>query len=289
MSPLLSLVASLVSVPDTSTTGLCADATQCCDTAHASGVIVGTGKSSSSTSNRRSRKEARPSSGSAWSTAILSNSDARDDLVSLKNVGRGVALELCTAADHEFFLSQREYPSRCTSSVVLAVLWEQLSRASEDESFRCIAEEVRRDPTPSITFSIELVRNNDAQRFGLGCRDIAGSDVVGEVLMVTGISRGSCIEQWNDECARQRSPWKRLLLCCVLLSVNGVSGDCSQMRKELAASTHVVIVACNPPSLQECLLMLESFRQLGPVPRDAIFWSPQAVGSKPTQADHVFV
>mmetsp|Transcript_115700 Transcript_115700/g.367915 ORF Transcript_115700/g.367915 Transcript_115700/m.367915 type:complete len:251 (+) Transcript_115700:118-870(+) len=226
--------------------------------------------------------------GCADCSTVPANATTSAALPSLKSFGHNVALELCTAVDDEFRLSQHEKSANCASSVSLATLWEQLTRACDDPAFLSVASGVRSEfsGVSSLSFSAELLRTSGCQRFGFGCRDVPADD--GDVLMVTGISRGGCVEAWNDECARQRTPWKRLLLCSVVLSVNGVAGECVRMRNELFASTHAVLIACNPPSVHEALLMLRAFHTAAPVSPCSAFWAADAARGTP-QTDHVFV
>lgn len=198
------------------------------------------------------------------------------DQSNAQTLARAAGLELCKALDTEIVLSQQSKRALCESSVMLQLIWNQFLKSCEDPAFVKLALEVGeplKTPREAICFSVQLARvphKTIPNRFGFGLWDV--SSAAGDVLVVIGILRGSPVEVWNDQCCRQRLPWKRLLLYSVVVSVNGIAGDCGEMRRELACGTNVVLCACNPPSLTNALTLARAFQTASPVPAFGVFW-----------------
>mmetsp|Transcript_1918 Transcript_1918/g.4316 ORF Transcript_1918/g.4316 Transcript_1918/m.4316 type:complete len:321 (-) Transcript_1918:62-1024(-) len=191
---------------------------------------------------------------------------------SLKSAALGAARELCAEVDHELKISQQEVCRHCSGSAPLSMLWARFTHACEDQAFREAALEASPEPgAPSISFMADISRHMVRHRFGLGCADAPLENGAG-VLLVTGVERGSCVEAWNNKCAKCMTPWKRVHLCTAIISVNGHTG-CAAMREELARCTHAEIVACSPPTLHDALFALRSIRAAVPLPPSKLFWT----------------
>lgn len=192
---------------------------------------------------------------------------------SLKGMAGRIASELCREVDHELQLSQREAFAPCAGSTSLAMLWERLAHACDNAAFRATAHDVSSSSTDeSLEFVAELHRRSRQQRFGMACAEAPDQ---GGVLLVTGIERGGSVEQWNDECAQSQMPWRRVHRGAAIFSVNGVQGVCAKMREELSRSTDAVLVACNPRTLNEAVVVLRTVQAAAPMPAESgpPFWA----------------
>lgn len=184
---------------------------------------------------------------------------------SLKSMADDCAAELCREVDRELQASQLEDPAPCAGSAALAVLWSRFFHATDNARFRAVASRVSPSPgQEALHFVVDLRKRSQQQRFGLELTELEGA------LLVTGVERQGCVESWNDHCSRLQLPWKRLHLCAALLQVNGLS-TVGRMKKELATSSRVALVACNPPSLHDAVTMLRMVRAAAP-PHGRPFW-----------------
>lgn len=186
-----------------------------------------------------------------------------------QSMASNVAAELCTRVEQELATSQVQNYEVCAGSTSLAMLWGQFFQASDNAAFRNVALQVSPEPkSESLHFVVDLKRRSPMQRFGVECTDIVSDP---GVLVITGVERGGCVENWNDHCSQLSMPWKRLHLCAAITAVNGISGNARRMKQELGQSGQVILVACNPPSLCDAVMLLRAVRAAAPL-QGRPFW-----------------
>lgn len=232
----------------------------------------------------------------------------------LRKFAQDAAGEVCQKLEHELRISQREEKATCLSSVLLAMLWEQMHSACDDPAFVAVVRETSRAPAKSLggcsdvkgdrdcipsgdgrdagsghescqtvgaslSFAADLRRPSHEWRFGVGLRDVVSPE--GDVLLVMGLDPNGIVQAWNNHCASSWMPWRRVQLYTAVISVNGVSGDCLRMRRELKTCRNAVLVACSPPCLRNAADLVHACRSAAPLPERLAFWAAYRALSTP--------
>lgn len=199
------------------------------------------------------------------------------DLGSVRDLAREAGRDLCQRLHRELRISQMDGNASCSHSMSLFMMWDLVEASLADPVFRAITREARFSteaaPEPPLRFTVTLCRTAQHNNFGFSCKDVFVDE--GGVLLITAVQINSLIYQWNERCTWKKVPSRRILLYAAILSVNGFSGNCFEMRRELSTSASAVLSVCNPPSLSTVATLMELCTlSASPVPRSAAFWLP---------------